>query len=78
MKHISVKYRYLHDAITNQEVWLRKVGTNHIVADGLTKVVNQQVKELVDHTENRAVGNFTQTCVHQFDRGQKYTERADG
>ena len=26
-KHISVKYRYLQDAITNQEVWLRKVGT---------------------------------------------------
>ena len=26
MKHISVKYRNLQDAITNQEVWLRKSG----------------------------------------------------
>ena len=43
MKHISVKYRFLQDAITNQEVWLRKVGTKHNVADGLTKTVNQQV-----------------------------------
>ena len=24
MKHISVKYRYSEDAITNQEVWARK------------------------------------------------------
>ena len=43
MKHISVKYRYLQDAITNQEVWLRKVGTKNNVADGLTKTVNQHV-----------------------------------
>ena len=41
MKHISVKYRHLQDAITNQEVWLRKVGTKHNVADGLTKKVDQ-------------------------------------
>ena len=37
MKHISVKYKYLQDAITNQEVWLR---TKHNVADGLTKRVS--------------------------------------
>ena len=43
MKHISVKYRYLQDAITNQEVWLRKVGTTNNVADSLTKTVNQHV-----------------------------------
>ena len=43
MKHISVKYRNLQDAITNQEVWLRKVGTKNNVADGLTKTVNQHV-----------------------------------
>ena len=43
MKHISVKYRDLQDAITNQEVWLRKVGTKNNVADGLTKTVNQHV-----------------------------------
>ena len=43
MKRISVKYRYLQDAITNQEVWWREVGTKHNVADGLTKTVNQQV-----------------------------------
>ena len=43
MKHISVKYKYLQDAITNQEVWLRKVGTKNNVADGLTKTVNQHV-----------------------------------
>ena len=43
MKHISVKYRYLQDAITNQEVWLLKVGTKNNVADGLTKTVNRQV-----------------------------------
>ena len=43
MKHISAKYRYLQDAITNQEVWLRKVGTKNNVADGLTKTVNQHV-----------------------------------
>ena len=42
MKHISVKYRYLQDAITNQEVWLRKVGTKNNV-DGLTKTVNQHL-----------------------------------
>ena len=40
MKHISVKYRYLQDAITNQEVSLRKVGTKHYVADVL---MNQHV-----------------------------------
>ena len=68
MKHISVKYIYLQDAITNQEVWLRKVGTKQNVADGLTKTV----------TENRALGNYMQTCVHQNDRGQKYSEQADG
>ena len=33
--HISVKCRYLQDAVTNQEVWLRKVGTKNNVADGL-------------------------------------------
>ena len=43
MKHISANNRYLQDAITNQEVWLRKVGTTHNVADGLTKAVKQQV-----------------------------------
>ena len=43
MTHISVQYRYLQDAITNQEVWLRKLGTKHTVADGLTKTVNRQV-----------------------------------
>ena len=43
MKHISVKYRYLQDAFTNQEVWLRTVGTKHNVVEGLTKAVNQQV-----------------------------------
>ena len=43
MKHISVKYRFVQDAITNQEVWLRKVGTKNNVADGLTKTVNQHV-----------------------------------
>ena len=43
MKHISVKYRYLQDAITNQQVWLRKVDTKNNVADGLTKTVNQHV-----------------------------------
>ena len=43
MKHISVKYRYLQDAITNQDVWLRKVGTKHNVADGLTKAMSRQV-----------------------------------
>ena len=43
VKHISVMYRYLQDAITNQEVWLRKVGTKHNVAHGLRKAVNQQV-----------------------------------
>ena len=42
MKHIKVKYRYLQDAITNQEIWLRKVGTKQNVADGLTKTVNQR------------------------------------
>ena len=43
MKHFSIKHRDLQDAITNQEVWLRKVGTKHNVTDGLTKTVNQQV-----------------------------------
>ena len=43
MKHISVNYRYLQDAITNQEVLLRKVDRRHNVADGLTKTVNQHV-----------------------------------
>ena len=42
-KHISVKYRYLQDAITNQEVWCREVGSKNHVADGLTKTVNQHV-----------------------------------
>ena len=43
MKHISVNYKYLQDAITTQEVWLRKVGTKNNVADGLTNTVNQHV-----------------------------------
>ena len=43
MKHISIKYRCLQDAITNQDVRLRKVGKKHNVADGLTMPVNQQV-----------------------------------
>ena len=43
MKHISVKYKYLQDATTNQEVWPRSAGTKHNVADGLTKTVNQHV-----------------------------------
>ena len=74
MKHISVKYRYLQDEITNQEVWLRNVGTKHNVADGLTKNSDStNAEEHVDHTEN-----YMQTCVDQFDRGQKYSERADG
>ena len=30
-KHISVKYNYMQDAITNQEVWLRKVGTKSML-----------------------------------------------
>ena len=42
MKHISIKYRYFQDAIANQEVWLRKVGTEHNVSDGLTKSVSVQ------------------------------------
>ena len=33
----------MQDAITNQEVWLRKVGTKNNVADGLTKTVHQHV-----------------------------------
>ena len=40
MKKIS---ECLQDAITNQEVWSRKVGTKNNVADGLTKTVNQHV-----------------------------------
>ena len=43
MNLISVEYRYLQDAVTNQEVWLRKVGTKNNVAVGLTKIVNQHV-----------------------------------
>ena len=44
MQHSSIiKHRYLQDASTNQEVWLRKVGTKNNVADGLTKSVSQQV-----------------------------------
>ena len=42
MKHISVKYMYLQDAITNQEVWLRRVGTKNM-PDGLTQTLSQQV-----------------------------------
>ena len=38
-----MKYKYSQDAITNQEVWLRKVGTKNNVPDGLTKTVNQHV-----------------------------------
>ena len=39
-----MKYGYLQDAITNQDVWLRKeVGTKNNVADGLTKTMNQHV-----------------------------------
>ena len=38
-----MKYRHLQDVITNQEVWLRKVGTKNKDADGLTKTVNQHV-----------------------------------
>ena len=51
---ISVKYRCLQDAITNNEAWLRKVGTKHNVADGLTKTVNQQMLRNMLTTENRA------------------------
>ena len=45
MKHISAKYWYLQDAITNQDVWLRKeVGTKNNVADGLTKTVSESTR----------------------------------
>ena len=45
MKHISAKYGYLQDAITNQDVWLRKeVGTKNNVADGLTKTVSESTR----------------------------------
>ena len=43
MKHISVKYRYLQEAVANQEVKVRKIGTKHNVADSLTKGVSQDV-----------------------------------
>ena len=72
MKHISTKYRYLQDAITNQEVWLRNVGTKDNVSDGLDKhSESTNAEEHVDHAEYRAVGNYMQTCVHQYDRGHK-------
>lgn len=43
MKHISVKYRYLQEAVQNQEVKIHKIGTKNNVADGLTKGVNQDI-----------------------------------
>ena len=39
IKLISVQYRYLQDAIANQDVCLRKVGTKIHVADTSTKEV---------------------------------------
>ena len=50
MKHIRVKYRYLQDAITNYAEWVRKRGTKHHVAHGLTKTVNQQVLRKMLHS----------------------------
>ena len=37
MKHITIKYRYLHADFTNQEVWLRKVGTKNNTKSGSHK-----------------------------------------
>ena len=75
MKHIKKKYRYLQDAITNQEVWLHKTQCCRWFDKDSESA---STEKHVHHTENRDVGNCMQTCVHQDDRGQKYPERADG
>ena len=62
MKQINVKCRHLQDTITNQEVWLRKVGTKHSVADGLTKTVDQQM--LRDMLTTLKMELLETTCRH--------------
>ena len=77
MKHISVKYRYLQDAITNQRSMVAKSGHETQRCRRFDKgSQSTSAKEHFDHTENRVVGNY-HTCVHQLDRGHKYSERAD-
>ena len=58
MEHISVKYGYLQDAITNQQVWMRKVDTKHNVADALTKTVNQHVPRNMLTTQKPSCWNL--------------------
>ena len=86
MKHISVKYRYLQDAITNQEVWLRKVGTKNNVADGLTKTVNQQVLrnmlttpkiELLETSKEQLSINLI-VCEEQANGCRRFRRRQSG
>ena len=43
MKHISVKYRFLQEAVQNQEVKIAKIGTKANVADAMTKGVSQDI-----------------------------------
>ena len=74
MKHISVKWRYLQDAITNQEVWLRKVENETQCRRRLERdSESASAKEHVDHTENRAVGNFMHSESHELMGEQKST-----
>ena len=78
MKHICVKYRNLQDTITNQRAKLRKVGTKHNVSDGLTKAVNQQVLRNMLTTLKIELLETIHKQLSINDRGQKYSERADG
>ena len=52
MKHISVLYRYLQDAMTKREVWLRRVSTKTMLQMGLTKTVEHVHHTRVESTVN--------------------------
>ena len=80
MKHIIVKYRYLQDAeLTNQEVWVRKVGTKTHCCRRFDKYSKSaMLRNMLTTLKNRAIGNNMHTRVHPYARCQKYLERADG
>ena len=72
MKNISVKTRFLQDAIKHQEVWLRMVGTKTNVADGLTKsgvLLNMLTALKIELTEpqheNVSINNITARSVQK-------------
>ena len=77
MKHISVKNMVLARRDHEPRSMVEKNGHETQCCRRFDKgSESTSAKEHVEHTDNRAVGKYTQTCVHQFDRGQNYSEHS--